>query len=80
MRPANLLRSLGRGAIYRGARKRRTLARILIAEANPDNLDIFRTRLAIHGYEILTATDSEEALAIAREKQPDLILLDVMMA
>ncbi len=43
------------------------------------NLDILQTRLAVHGYEILTATDGEKALAIAREKQPDLILLDVMM-
>jgi class 3 adenylate cyclase len=57
----------------------RTPPQILIADDNPENLDIFRTRLAVHGYEILTATDGEEALAIAREKQPDLILLDVMM-
>ncbi len=53
--------------------------RILIADDNPMNLDILQTRLAIHGYEIFTATDGEEALTIAREKQPDLILLDVMM-
>ncbi len=57
----------------------RTPARILIADDNPENLDIFQRRLAAHGYEILTATDGEEALAIARGKQPDLILLDVMM-
>ncbi len=57
----------------------RTPPQILIADDNPENLDIFRTRLAVHGYEILTATDGEQALAIAREKQPDLILLDVMM-
>ncbi len=57
----------------------RTPARILIADDNPDNLDVFQTRLAVHGYEILTATDGEEALAVAREKQPDLILLDLMM-
>ena len=43
------------------------------------NLDILQTRLAAHGYEILTAADGEEALALARAKQPDLILLDVMM-
>jgi class 3 adenylate cyclase/CheY-like chemotaxis protein len=43
------------------------------------NLDILQTRLAVHGYEILTAVDGEAALALAREKQPDLILLDVMM-
>ena len=57
----------------------RTPARILIADDNPDNLDIFRTRLAAHKYEIITATDGEEALAAAREKQPDVILLDIMM-
>ena len=57
----------------------RTPPQILIADDNPENLDIFQTRLAVHGYEILTATDGEQALAIAREKQPDLILLDVMM-
>ncbi len=53
--------------------------RILIADDNPENLDIFQTRLAVHGYEIITATDGKEALAIAREKLPDLNLLDVMM-
>jgi class 3 adenylate cyclase len=57
----------------------RTPARILIADDNPDNLDIFRTRLAAHKYEIITATDGEAALAAAKEKQPDVILLDIMM-
>ncbi|HEV8532688.1 MAG TPA: response regulator [Methylomirabilota bacterium] len=57
----------------------RTPPRILIADDNPMNLDILQTRLAVHGYEILTAVDGEAALALAREKQPDLILLDVMM-
>jgi DNA-binding response OmpR family regulator len=54
-------------------------ARILVADDNPDNRDIFRARLAAHGYEVLTAGDGEEALAIARSAQPDLLLLDVMM-
>ncbi len=57
----------------------RTPPRILIADDNPMNLDILQTRLAVHGYEVLTATDGEAALTIAREQQPDLILLDVMM-
>ena len=54
-------------------------ARILIADDNVDNVDIARARLAAHNYEIVTATDGEEALAAARELRPDLILLDVMM-
>ena len=57
----------------------RTPARILIADDNLDNLDIFRTRLAVHNYEVLTAVDGEEALSVAREKRPDLVLLDIMM-
>jgi class 3 adenylate cyclase len=52
---------------------------ILIVDDNPTNVDIFRTRLAVHGYDILTAGDGEEALAIAKDKLPDLILLDIMM-
>ena len=57
----------------------RTPPQILIVDDNPDNLDILQTRLARHGYEILTARDGEEALAAARESRPDLILLDIMM-
>ena len=57
----------------------KTPPQILIVEDNPESLDIFQTRLASHGYKILTASDGEAALAIAREKQPDLILLDIMM-
>jgi adenylate cyclase len=57
----------------------RTPPRILIADDNPSNLDILRTRLTVHGYELLTATDGEEALRIARETHPDLVLLDIMM-
>src|SRR3989454_2746182 len=52
---------------------------ILVVDDNPVNVDILRPRLAVHGYEILTAADGEEALVVARAKQPDLILLDVMM-
>lgn len=57
----------------------RSPAHILIVDDNPANVDIFETRLAAHGYEIYTANDGEKALALARERHPDLILLDVMM-
>jgi class 3 adenylate cyclase len=43
------------------------------------NVDILQTRLALHGYKILTAADGEEALGVARAQLPDLILLDIMM-
>ncbi len=57
----------------------RTPPQILIVDDNPTNLDIFETRLAAHGYDIITATDGTEGLAVALERKPDLILLDIMM-
>jgi class 3 adenylate cyclase len=57
----------------------RTPPRILIVDDQPMNVDILKTRLAVHGYDILTATDGEAALQVARSEQPDLLLLDVMM-
>ena len=57
----------------------RTPPRILIVDDQPMNVDILQTRLAVHGYDILTATDGEAALELARAEQPDLMLLDVMM-
>jgi len=57
----------------------RTPARVLIADDNTANLRILRTRLAADGYEVVTAEDGEEALVVARDSTPDLILLDIMM-
>ena len=52
---------------------------ILIVDDNPANVEILQMRLAANNYEIITAADGEEGLAMARDKQPDLILLDIMM-
>jgi class 3 adenylate cyclase/CheY-like chemotaxis protein len=57
----------------------RTPPRLLVADDNPLNVDILRTRLAAQGYEVLTAGDGETALVLARQQQPDLLLLDIMM-
>ena len=57
----------------------RTPPLILIVEDNPESLDILRARLTAHNYEVITAPDGEAGLTMAREKQPDLILLDIMM-
>jgi adenylate cyclase len=57
----------------------RTPPRVLIADDNAANVRILSMRLAADGYEVVTAGDGEAALAAARETQPDLILLDIMM-
>jgi serine phosphatase RsbU (regulator of sigma subunit) len=57
----------------------RTPPLILIVDDNPANVDILQARLAANEYEIITASDGEAGLAMARERLPDLILLDIMM-
>jgi len=57
----------------------RTPPLILIVDDNPTNLDILQARLRANNYEVITAADGEAGLAMAREKQPDLMLLDIMM-
>src|SRR4029453_13361302 len=52
---------------------------ILIVDDNADNREILEARLTSQGYSTATPIDGEEALAVARELLPDLILLDVMM-
>lgn len=53
--------------------------RILAVDDLPENIEILRARLAANGYEVIAAADGEEALARARDSDPDLILLDIMM-
>jgi two-component system alkaline phosphatase synthesis response regulator PhoP len=53
--------------------------RILIADDEPDILEIVGYNLSKEGYEIHTAKDGSEAVAQAKLLKPDLIILDVMM-
>ena len=52
---------------------------VLIVEDEVNIVDIVRFNLQREGYATLEAYDGEAGLALAREKKPDLILLDVMM-
>jgi class 3 adenylate cyclase len=50
-----------------------------VVDDNPTNLEVLRVRLNAQGYEVVTAVDGEDALKQARELEPDLVLLDIMM-
>ena len=43
---------------------------ILVVDDNAMNVDILQTRLDAHGYQVITAADGEQALAVARQQQP----------
>jgi DNA-binding response OmpR family regulator len=50
-----------------------------VVDDNLTNLEVLRVRLNAQGYEVVTAVDGEDALRRARELEPDLVLLDIMM-
>jgi len=55
------------------------MAKILIAEDERDIRDLVAFTLRFAGYEVSTAANGEEAVALASRENPDLILLDVRM-
>lgn len=55
------------------------LAKILVTEDEPYISKMLEFRLKILGYEIMLATNGEQALAMIESERPDLVLLDIMM-
>jgi CheY-like chemotaxis protein len=55
------------------------MKRLLIADDKPTNRELMRTVLESLGYEVVEAGDGIEAVRIAREEQPDMIILDLHM-
>lgn len=53
--------------------------KILIADDEPDILEILEYNLTVEGFTVIKAKDGDEALHLAKQQQPDLIILDVMM-
>lgn len=56
-----------------------TVKKILIADDEPDILEIIQYNLQTEGYEVMTAKNGNEAIEQARRFNPDLIILDIMM-
>ena len=54
-------------------------AKILLVDDNPTNLKVLWQALEEEAYEIMAATSGEQAIQLAHDGRPDLILLDVMM-
>ena len=52
---------------------------ILIVEDNELNLKLFQDLLEAHGFETLQTKDGREALKMAREHRPDLIIMDIQL-
>ena len=52
---------------------------LLIADDDPEILTMLSVRLQKKGYDVIEAVDGVQTLRYARERHPDLVILDVMM-
>ena len=55
------------------------MSKILLVEDDFSLRDIYSARIQADNHTVVTASDGEEALAVAMREHPDLIILDVMM-
>jgi two-component system alkaline phosphatase synthesis response regulator PhoP len=62
-----------------GAPETKRPERVLIADDNPQGVELLEAYLSGTDYEVATAADGEETLQKVAEWHPDLILLDIMM-
>lgn len=51
--------------------------KILVIDDDPDILEVLRLLLSLEGYDVLTAAEGITGLSLAREKNPDMIILDL---
>ena len=55
------------------------MAKVLVVEDNPANLKLATFLLQSVGHAVITARDAESGLALARDEQPDLVLMDIQL-
>jgi two-component system cell cycle response regulator DivK len=55
------------------------MSRVLIVEDNPTNMTLAVFLLQSVGHTVLSATDAEAGLTLARDEQPNLILMDIQL-
>jgi DNA-binding response OmpR family regulator len=56
-----------------------TDSKLLVVEDDPNLLETLRYNLSQESYDVVTASDGEQAIAVARRERPDLIILDIML-
>jgi DNA-binding response OmpR family regulator len=64
---------------HAGGRERRARLRALVVDAERPLVDIVRSYLEREGFDVLAAGDGEQAVELARQEQPDVIVLDLML-
>ncbi|MDL2274839.1 response regulator [Desulfosarcina sp. OttesenSCG-928-G10] len=53
--------------------------KILVVDDSPTQLHMMRVPFEENGFQVITATDGEEAVALVESQNPDLVVMDVIM-
>ena len=55
------------------------MSKILVIDDEPHIVELLRSRLQAHGYDVVTAANGKEGLERVQQENPDLIILDILM-
>lgn len=55
------------------------MPRVLIVDDSPTETYVFQGMLEKHGFEVLTADNGADGVALARQELPDVVLMDIVM-
>jgi CheY-like chemotaxis protein len=61
------------------APKEIAMSKVLVIDDDPDFVEATRLVLVSGGYEVVSAADGDEGLAMVHQEKPDLVILDVIM-
>lgn len=65
--------------VTRALKNKQIMATILVVDDIKDNIQLLAFNLEDDGYDVITACDGTQAIEVARQQVPDLILLDIML-
>ena len=55
------------------------MAKLLIVDDEPENVELLTRRLSRRGFEVVSATSADEGIAKAASEKPDVVLMDIKM-
>lgn len=55
------------------------MAKILLVEDNEQNIKLFSDLLTVKGFDVILAKDATKGISMAKEHNPDLILMDIQL-
>lgn len=55
------------------------MAKILVVDDSPTEIHVLQTMLEKNGHQVLVASSGEDGIVAAKDQQPDLVLMDVVM-